>query len=191
MSRFVSSPLGRMFIFSLVVYAATTVLGYQATQAQGGGEAAGRAIQGLAQILGPLAGLEPPLLMIVIFLNNALKALAVVVLGFSLGIVPFIFLVLNGAITGVVLSAVASMAGPRAAVAFIAPHGVIEIPAIILASALGFRVAEAVFWRIAGRQTYPGRALRSGLAVYAKVVLPALLVAAMVEAFVTPLFMRG
>lgn len=187
MSRFLSSALGRLFILSLVLYVLTTILGYVASQAPGGDEATKRAIQSLAQVLGPMGGLDPPQMMAVIFLNNAVKALAVIALGFSLGIVPFIFLAVNGVITGVVVSAVAAKVGPGMAMAFIAPHGVIEIPAILLASALGFRVAEAVIWRIAGRQSYPGRELKSGLVIYAKVVLPALLVAAGVEAFITPL----
>lgn len=188
MSRFLSSSLGRMFVLSVVLYALTTLLGFEVAQGPGGDEATARAVQGLAEILAPLAGLEPPAMMAFIFLNNAVKSLAVILLGFSLGIVPFIFLVLNGVITGVVLNAVASEAGPGAAIALIAPHGIIEVPAILLASALGFRVAEAVIWRIAGRPASPSREFKAGLSLYVKVVLPSLLVAAVIEAFVTPLF---
>lgn len=184
------SPLRRMFVLSLVLFVLTSLLGYQASLAPGGGETSRSAIEALAKALSPMTKLDPPLMMAAIFLNNAIKALAVIVLGFAFGIVPILFLAVNGVITGLVMGLVVVMAGPWTAVAALAPHGVIEIPALLLAAALGFRVAGAVMGRMIGRPTHPGLDFKNGLVVYAKFVLPALFVAAVIEVFITPLLIR-
>lgn len=184
------SPLGRMLVLSLVLFVLTSVIGYQTSQAPGGGETSRSAIEALAKALSPMTKLDPPLMMAAIFLNNAIKALVVIVLGFAFGIVPVVFLAVNGVIIGLVVGLVVGMAGPWVAVAALAPHGVIEIPALLLASALGLRVAGAVIKRITGRPANPGWEFKNGLVVYAKFVLPALFVAAVIEVFITPLLIR-
>ncbi|MDP2726299.1 MAG: stage II sporulation protein M [Dehalococcoidia bacterium] len=188
MFRFLSSPLGRMFLLSLALYVLSTLVGYEASTAQGNSATSSASLQALAQLFAPLAAMEPPLMMVVIFLNNSIKAFVVIALGFTFGVIPFIFLTVNGLITGLVLGMVGSLAGPRLALAALAPHGVIEIPALLLASALGFMVARAVVRRIAGREARLGHEFKNSMGLYLKVVLPALFVAAAVEAFVTPIF---
>lgn len=71
-----------------------------------------------------------------IFLNNALKSVAIMVLGGLLGIMPGVFLLMNGVALGYVVAA----AGSRGEhvldliVRGLLPHGIIEIPAILIAS---------------------------------------------------------
>jgi stage II sporulation protein M len=69
----------------------------------------------------------------------------------------------------------------------LAPHGIIEVPLIVLATALGFTVGrESLRW-LTGRKSLVRLQLRQGLKTYFKWILLGLLVAAAIEVFITPL----
>lgn len=92
----------------------------------------------------------------------------------------------NGFLTGAVLVEAAANLGPLTAVALIAPHGVLELPAIWLAGGVGLRWVH-YGWRVAtgdrGGVGFPGLLRDTLVAMAAVVVL--LAVAAAVEAHVT------
>ncbi|GBG09329.1 membrane protein [Paenibacillus agaridevorans] len=79
----------------------------------------------------------------VIFLNNAIKSIFIIFLGAFLGVIPILFLIINGMVIGYLLDRVAET--PDAMPVFelivkgLLPHGIIEIPAIIIACAYGMR----------------------------------------------------
>ena len=81
-----------------------------------------------------------------IFLNNALKSVAIMVLGGLLGIMPGVFLLMNGVALGYVVAA----AGSRGEhvldliIRGLLPHGIIEIPAILIASGFGLQFGYLV-----------------------------------------------
>jgi len=106
--------------------------------------------------------------------------------GFFFGIFPVMFVLLNGYIVGVVVSWREAEWGSWKVVLAILPHGVLEIPAIIIACAygvwLGYRFYLALF-KGEEFKIYLLRAIRT----YVKLVLPLLLIAAFVEAFITPM----
>jgi stage II sporulation protein M len=143
-------------------------------------------LEELSQLLGPLGSLGPLALVMIIFLNNALKALGVIVLGILLGLPPLLFICLNGFIIGVLVSALKPVAGYGVIVAGLAPHGVIEVPVLLISTALGLAVGwESLRW-ITGRKSQVRRQLRWGLKVYLRWILLALFIAAVIEVFVTP-----
>jgi stage II sporulation protein M len=75
-----------------------------------------------------------------IFLNNMLASIMAVLLGFFFGIFPLFVLVSNGLLMGYVA---ADRSEGHTLLFFlkgILPHGIIEIPAFILACALGLRL---------------------------------------------------
>jgi stage II sporulation protein M len=83
-----------------------------------------------------------------IFFNNAIKAILVMYLGALLGIVPFIFLTINGMMIGYLVSKAAEQGGGvlyTLIVKGLLPHGILEIPAIIIACAYGFRFGKMMF----------------------------------------------
>jgi stage II sporulation protein M len=142
-------------------------------------------------ILGPLApmGNLSLLLFLIIFINNAIKALGLVCLGILLGVPPVLFVGLNGFILGGFSSALESVNGWRYVVASFVPHGVIEIPVILLATALGLTVGmESLKWLVR-RDSRVKLQLADCLKVYLKLILPGLAAAAIIEVFVTPLIM--
>jgi stage II sporulation protein M len=127
------------------------------------------------------------LLFLMIFINNGIKALGIIFLGILLGIPPLLFIGLNGFIVGSVGSALESVMGWRYVMASVVPHGVIEIPMLLLATALGLTVGmESLRWLV-GRESRVKLQLSDCLKVYLRWILPGLAVAAIIEAFVTPL----
>lgn len=75
-----------------------------------------------------------------IFLNNIYSASVIYIGGLFLGIITFISLFSNGLILGYL----ANKIPPVAFIILIAPHGIFEIPALILAGAAGFRLTSMV-----------------------------------------------
>jgi stage II sporulation protein M len=133
-----------------------------------------------------LEAINPFLLFFLIFANNAVKALGVIGLGILLGIPPVLFIGINGFVLGSVISWSKSLQGLEYTVATVAPHGVIEIPMLLLATALGFMVGlESVKWA-RRRESLVKSQLSASLKLYVKVVLPGLAVAAVIEVLVTP-----
>ncbi len=140
-------------------------------------------------VLEPLAstGNLSLLLVLLIFINNAVKALGIILLGILLGLPPLLFIGLNGFILGGLGSALESVKGWTYVVASFVPHGVIEIPVILLAAALGLTVGmESLKWLVR-RESRVKPQLSDCLRVYLRWVLPGLAIAAIIEVFVTPL----
>jgi len=134
----------------------------------------------------PVVEMGPLVTLVFIIINNVVKAIVVIVSGVLLGIPAFLFIAVNGMTIGSLAGAIGSKAGYVVVAAGLLPHGVIELPALILATALSFSVGkEALSWMLRRESHLKGQ-LRSALSVYTKVVFPALVVAAIVEVTVTP-----
>ncbi|MNZ80600.1 hypothetical protein D3C78_992420 [compost metagenome] len=83
---------------------------------------------------------------IFIFLNNAIKSVLAIFSGALFGILPFIFLAMNGVVLGWVVAMSASQGADLfdLIVRGLLPHGIIEIPAIIIASGFGLQFGYLV-----------------------------------------------
>ncbi|MFC4778139.1 stage II sporulation protein M [Paenibacillus sp. GCM10023252] len=86
--------------------------------------------------------------MIIIFLNNAVKAIFVMYLGALFGIIPLLFLLVNGMVVGYLIHHTLMAEGAGYTLDLIVrgllPHGWIEIPAIVLACAYGMKFGTLV-----------------------------------------------
>lgn len=87
----------------------------------------------------------------VIFLNNAIKAALVIAFGAFFGLFPIFFLTINGLIIGFVIK-LASSGNMRVSASdweivlkTLVPHGILEIPALIIAGAYGLRLGKLLF----------------------------------------------
>lgn len=131
---------------------------------------------------------NPIVVLLIIFLNNAIKALGAIVLGILLGLPSLFFVGANGFMVGVIVTALQSTTGYGVIAASLAPHGIIEIPILLLSAALGLKIGwESLRYLI--RQKSSVRAqLRQSMKVYLKWILTSLFVAAIIEIFLTPLF---
>lgn len=153
-----------------------------------------------------------------LFYNNIRVSLVMMVGGLIFGIIPFLVVIANGALVGYVLATLTAKIHINLGLAILAgilPHGIFEIPAYLLASAYGLRIGATEFQTIAraGKPSlthkfagYRGaaesgdfaRAGQPGMWAYLRkdvwmvllIVAVLLLVAAFIEAGVTPILLR-
>lgn len=132
---------------------------------------------------GEVFGTFPVGAFVTIAANNWLVSASAIFGGVALGIPTAVDMLLNGAIVG----AVSGIADPLVVLALVAPHGVIELPAIIVAGGLGFHLAgiTAGVFRGTATSTDLAEALRLAYRVLLGLAV-VLVVASFVEAFVTP-----
>lgn len=105
-------------------------------------------LEGLREISQSLNASEQPQwnFFIFIFLNNSIKSVVIIFLGALFGILPALFLLINGAVIGYLIhiSAIQGLDLYELIVKGLLPHGIIEIPAIIIACAFGIRFGGKV-----------------------------------------------
>jgi stage II sporulation protein M len=128
----------------------------------------------------------PLVLFIIIFLNNAFKSFTAIALGVFIGIPPVFFIATNGLTVGVVLAA-SKIPNAALIAAALAPHGIIEIPALIVSTALGMSIGIEAVRFLTRKPSMTRNQLRYSMKVYMWWILPGLLIAALIEVFVTPL----
>lgn len=105
-------------------------------------------LEGLSEISGTLSESSNPQwsFFVFIFLNNSIKSVFIIFLGALFGILPAIFLLINGAVIGYLIH-ISSLQGRdlfELIVKGLLPHGIIEIPAIIIACAFGLHFGGKV-----------------------------------------------
>jgi len=130
-----------------------------------------------------------------IFFNNTVKSIIVMYLGLFFGIVPILFLLLNGMVIGYLLS-VLDQQGVQVAeivVKGLLPHGILEIPAIVLACGYGLKLGWSVWSAMIGRAEGKVQLKQTMLASLPLMLFltAVLLVAAIIESTVTVWLLGG
>jgi len=138
-----------------------------------------------------LQDLSPVGMLFFILAKNVAALLFSFILSPLLCIVPIVALVLNGALIGLVAVPVASLTSVGYFLAAILPHGVIEIPALVMgeAAALSTGVAVMMMPFRADARDELGATVRRNLK-FLGIALALLVPAAIVETFATPLLLR-
>ena len=134
-------------------------------------------LRDVLEFLKPFKNKNAPELVIAIFLRNASSALFAILFSFFFGLLPTLAAVFNGITMGAVLN--------RNPLNFfmLLPHGIFELPAIFIAWGLGLWCAIA-FFPLPSLELITFRIKRS-LNIYFSVIVPLLVIAAIVEVFVT------
>jgi stage II sporulation protein M len=131
-------------------------------------------------------GLPKLRLFAAIFVNNTVKTLLAILLGLLFGVIPAGFLIVNGAALGVVMSLSTQSRGLWESLLSVLPHGVLELSAVFLGTAIGIMLGVSVMGRLFGKyQAKIGTELSQAFKFFYTVIVPLLLVAAFVEAYVT------
>lgn len=123
--------------------------------------------------------------------QNARVLIAATLLGmFSFGVAPLILTPIVYAIVGYVLSQFV-IAGFDLSIfaAALLPHGIVEIPMIVLATAIAFRIGVVMTRPPAGQTVGQAwtMALGDTLKLWVTLVIPGLILAAVLEVFLTPM----
>ena len=144
-------------------------------------------LEKLQEVLGPIVEMPPLGQFLFVVLNNSLTVFLVIVLGIIFGLFPFLVLFSNGTILGII--ALFSKTELSWSTFFVGtlPHGIIEIPVVILACAIGFKLGKTLFDRVFKKEKEADikTELNTALVFFIKVLFPLLLLAAADEIFIT------
>lgn len=132
--------------------------------------------------------------MIALFVNNTRVTLLAFLLGMIPLYIPYVFVVINAAVIGLVAMLV-GFAGEsviRVIVLGILPHGLTEISAILLGAAMGLSLNRYIWKKLRGKGTdVTFKALFvAGVKMFLFVAVPLLAISAVIEAYVTPLLLQ-
>ena len=129
-----------------------------------------------------LQGLSGGRLIYNILVHNVMASILILLSGVLFGIVPIFSMGANGFFLGVIYRQTAEMAGFSKAAIMILPHGVFEIPALLLTASYGLRLGVMVVQRMRGNESTPIRfQIEHAFRRYFAVVFPLLIVAAGIE----------
>jgi stage II sporulation protein M len=177
--------LGKILRYSLYLTVAFLVgialgIAYSSLQP----ERAGEYMKRIAQGLGGLSE-NPFKNFLKIFVHNSWVALLTLVSGLFFGIGPGILVMTNGFVVGLVAEVLLENGMPsKTLILGLVPHGIVEIPAFILAGAAG-----VCWYKKIVEEEDKGRGFKEGASMAIKaygVVLAMLLLAAFIEAYITP-----
>ncbi len=136
-----------------------------------------------------LSGKAPAAVMLNIFANNAAVSLIALLLGLIAGLLPLFFVVSNGMVIGIMLEMIVEKLGVAGGAAVFAagilPHGVLELPAVLVSAAIGLRLGYVALRALLKGDGDIAAELKDGLLVFLFWIVPVLFVAAFIETFVT------
>lgn len=111
--------------------------------------------------------------------NNVMTAFLGLLLGLILGLLPLLLVMFNGYVLGFVSGKVAGVEGSGVLLRLL-PHGIFEIPALVISLGLGLKLGMFLFSRKPGKQL--AYDLENSLRVFIFVIIPLLLIAGLIEA---------
>jgi stage II sporulation protein M len=190
--------MNNYFIAAALVFTAGIVLGYGYSERF---EAVLQSqIEGLRELARSIQAKDHSMLWLFgfIFLNNALKSILIIFAGIFFGLLPIGFLLINGMVIGYLAELQADAGLMGVFLKGILPHGIIEIPAIIVASAYGMKLGSIMGKGLLRLLSSRGRSVfAADLERFIKLTVPligllvaSLLVAAIIESTITPLLIR-
>ena len=148
-------------------------------------------IVALGELGGFLFSLPPALTAAAIFFKNVLALLFSFALSPIFCLAPIAALILNGWVLTMVSTMIIQEESPGFVLAGLLPHGIIELPAFILGEAaalsFGFMVMLAMVKKREKSQLLPSLKQNSK---YLAIAVALLVPAAIIETFVTPLFLQ-
>jgi stage II sporulation protein M len=177
-------PFSNAIIITCLLFCATLTVGWVATAQN---PSVGQALMKIFQkeVAGQISEANPFDMFTKLFANNLEACLLLFLGGASFGIFTIFIMSLNGIVIGAIMEIVHYDHSPLFVAAAILPHGIFEIPAFIIAGALGVQLAQSLI-----AEWYDQADAAAGAYRFARMfvvyVLPLLVTAAAVEAFITP-----
>ena len=126
-------------------------------------------------------------IMLHIFFNNTRIAFILVFMGFILGVLPVTIIFINGYIVGVVSEHILRNENMLFLLTGLAPHGIVEIPMILLSAGVGYSSGVLAANALFGRKTLADfkQHFIGATWIFFLLVVPLLFIAAVIEVYVT------
>jgi stage II sporulation protein M len=171
--------IAALLLFALGIIAGSLLAGHSSFA----GLKISESLGGFAQMF---INLPRPLLVLMIFANNAVKTLLVIVLGIVFAIVPVVFIVVNGVAIGVVLHLATESKGLAYSMLAIVPHGLFELPGVLSGAAIGVMLGSKAIKRLFRKSEFKvGSELSRALKIFVSIIVPLLLIGAITETYLT------
>ncbi|NPV49720.1 MAG: stage II sporulation protein M [Candidatus Methanofastidiosum sp.] len=138
-------------------------------------------------MFGPLKEMTSFELFYTIFFVNTRTSFLIMMLGVFIGFFPFMSLWGNGTVLGLLYGKFIAEGGtPLVFLMGILPHGIIEIPAILIAASQGFRLGKEIISPPLGKSRSESLRdnIRNGLKLFA-IIVPMLIIAALIEVYIS------
>ena len=119
--------------------------------------------------------------------NNLQSAILAIIFGIVIGILPIVNAMTNGALIGYVLALTANAIGFSSWWRLL-PHGIFELPAIIIALGLGTKLGFTFFAKTKNKKQEFVRRWYNSMNVALLVIIPLLIIAAFVEGLLIAVF---
>ena len=140
----------------------------------------------IKEILKQTEGLNTIEMIFFIMQNNIQSSLLTIILGIAFGIFPLISIILNGTLIGYVLSITSQINGPTTWLLLL-PHGIFEIPAILISMGLGIKLGAPLFTNKKPLQEFKRRIYQTAN-VFIMIIIPTLILAAIIEGILIAVF---
>jgi len=176
--------IGIFIALSVFIFGLTTVMGYYAAAIDP--DLASNWTKEL-EMLKWILDQPPILIMMIIFLKNLLASAMAMLLGLGLGLIPLMVVTSNGFLLGIVGYAAVQKAGILFLAAGILPHGIIELPVVLVSIAIGFRLGYLLALTLAKEKVDLSGETRMAIHFLWRWVAPLLFLAAAIETFITPI----
>jgi len=179
----------RFFIlFSLLVFIFAIISSY--ILAQNSPQKSAMVLEDLKRVYGPVVEMSSLEQFFFIFLKNGLTLLLVLLLGIIFGIFPFLVLLSNGSILGIIAFFFKENLSWSVFFVGFLPHGIIEIPVLILTCAIGLKIGKTAFLKVFKKQGEVKKEISYAFSFSFKFLLPLLALAAAIEVFITSQLLR-
>ncbi len=149
-------------------------------------ELAGKYLEKIIEEFKHLIRPDPYQQFLVIFFHNAAVSFLMIITFFFFGLSALVSLFSNGIILGIIINIFHEKIGLLAVTVLLAPHGIIELPAFFISTAVGLRLGIQFAKSLSPNHSFKGEFLFA-MRMFLKIILPMFLAAAFIESFITPL----
>ncbi|MCD4845176.1 MAG: stage II sporulation protein M [Methanosarcinales archaeon] len=189
------------FIFNTCLFALAIAAGYITAYSNPG------MVEGLIaqfeESYGWLANESHIKIMLFIFFNNTMTSFLAMVMGIFFGIWPVLFILFNGVLIGAICFETIDQLGVIVVLFALIPHGIIEIPMILLSASIGLRLGILLAQKILVKDSTNllifgsfkasvkkieiniKQEVISAIIFFVSIIVPLLFVAALIETYVT------
>jgi stage II sporulation protein M len=130
-------------------------------------------------------------LMLFIFLNNTLICFAGLLLGVFFGICPILLILINGTVIGIISYKAINQYGGLILLAAMAPHGIIEIPMVLLSTSIGLRLGVLTAQKLFTIKDISIKLeVLNAVRFFIILIVPLLFIAAFIETFITSIIVN-
>ena len=177
--------LGIYIVFSCAMFFFCIALGYWTAQAD---PAVGDQIYAMFQevIVTSITSDSAAIMSFQIFINNLQICALIFLGGATLGLVTLFFFMTNGVVIGILIEVLLREMSASALLLYVLPHGIFEIPSVIVSAALGMMVARGLWDELIGKGNALDSAQYAGR-LFIMYVVPFIFIAACIEGYITPL----